>query len=190
MSFTKTPGGSLRRAGRPVGSKFTAPVSMASPQGDSPQEGSPQEDTEERLMRVSRRQDKFFIDPRLIPDGWSYEWKRVSVYGQPDPDHMINLKSNHWRPVPLARHPNMMPGISKDGETTAIIKDGQMLMERPLYLTIDAQQEDYEIAVGQVQKLPQDMTNAPVGTFARSGNRTLDATTGIRRSFRPLVAED
>lgn len=195
-TFVAGPGGSLKRTGRPVTARIQGPSPQtAAPQEESPQEADPQETTTERLTRVSRRQDKFFIDPRRIPDGWSYEWKRVSVYGQPDPDHMLNLKANHWRSVPLSRHPEMAPGLpgleDKGPFAGCICKDGQMLMERPLYLTLDAQNEDYEIAIDQVRRKERQVGEAPPGTFQRSGNPNLDRATGIRRSFRsPLTAEE
>ncbi len=197
MPFIDRPSNGPRRLGRSPNARVPglAPV-MAAPQEIGPQDGSdPGETSTERLVRTTRRVDKFHIDPKLIPDGWSYEWKRVSVYGQPDPDHMLNLKANHWRPVPLSRHQHLMPGLTegyddKGPYSGCIMKDGQLLMERPAYLTMDAQQEDYDIAIDQVRRKEREVGQAPVGTFARSGNPSLDRTTGIRKTYRPLTAEE
>lgn len=177
------------RVGRPP----TARIQHADPLPGEPNEISPQEGNDpldpdkplERLSRTSRRQDKFHIDPRSIPDGWSYEWKRASVYGQPDPDHQINLRANHWRPVPLERHPNMMP----PGHTGHIQKDGQVLMERPLYLTHDAQREDYQIAMDQVRRKEEQIGHAPAGQFTRD-DPAVRRQNYIKKSFSPLTAED
>ena len=29
--------------------------------------------------------DEFYISPDVIPDGWTYEWKRNTIYGAEDP---------------------------------------------------------------------------------------------------------
>ena len=50
----------------------------------------------ERLTRRRRTQDPFYIDPSIIPPGISYEWKRQSVFGQPDNEHWFGLRENHW----------------------------------------------------------------------------------------------
>src|SRR4051812_384348 len=109
--FIKGPRGPLQRAGRPIGARLQGPDPLSAVDDGDPNEVSPQDTTQDRLVRVSRKQDKFYVDPSRIPDGWSYEWKRMSVYGQPDPDHMLNLKANHWKAVPLARHPELAPGL-------------------------------------------------------------------------------
>src|ERR1700676_2790894 len=34
--------------------------------------------------------DKFYIDPRIIPDGWSYEWKALTVLGKENPGYQVS----------------------------------------------------------------------------------------------------
>lgn len=176
----------MTRVGRPTTARIQSPEpAPETPNEVSPQEGSNPALPQERLRRTSRRQDKFHIDPRLIPDGWSYEWKRESVYGQPDPDHQVNLRANHWRPVPVERHPNLMP----PGATGAIKKDGQVLMERPAYLTHDAQMEDYQIAMDQVAKKEAQVGITPQGHFSRE-HPSAQRQSYIRRGYGPLTADD
>lgn len=111
-----------------------------------------------RLSRSRKRsEDKYFVDQKIVPRGVSYEWKRMSCYGQPDPDHINNLQDNHWTPVPQDRHPNLV-----------VKKDGMILMERPAYLTDEARQEDYDLAIGQVQSVRQNVSDTPQGQFDRN----------------------
>lgn len=111
----------------------------------------------ERLTRTRKKaDDRFHIDPKMVPAGVSYEWKRKSCYGAPDTDHITNLMDNHWAAVPQSRHPNLVTE-----------KDGMILMERPEYLTREAQVEDYNEAMGEVIRVSQGLTDTPAGTFTR-----------------------
>ena len=77
--------------------------------------------------------DKFWAP--LPPSGWDYQWKRKLIYGMEDPSYQVELARNGWDPVPLSRHPEMMP---KGWTGTTIEVDGQVLMERPMVLTQEA----------------------------------------------------
>lgn len=83
--------------------------------------------------------DQFYVDPAIIPYGWTYEWKRKSIYNMPDTSHQIGLMENGWTPVPADRHPGtfMPPGYV--GEVT---RGENMLMERPTQLCDEARIED------------------------------------------------
>ena len=109
-----------------------------------PRQASPPTDAP-RLHRRRRTADPFYIDPRLIPPGFSYEWKRESIFGQPDGEHQIGLRENHWRAVPAARHPE----LASAGDTV-IRRGGSLLMERPKYLTDEARLEDIHEAMKPV----------------------------------------
>ena len=65
--------------------------------------------------------DDFYIDPRNIPEGWDYNWKRESIAGQTDQEHMIEMRSAGWEPVDARRHPDLVP----TGYTGAIRKIGR-----------------------------------------------------------------
>lgn len=83
--------------------------------------------------------DRFYIPKHLIPDGWSYEWKRESLFGQEDTAHMMHMAENGWTPVQASAHPGyFMP----DGHNGPIRRDGMILMERPVELTNEARRED------------------------------------------------
>jgi hypothetical protein len=48
--------------------------------------------------------DEFFVDPSIIPEGWTYEWKRLSILGQEDATHQIHLARMGWEAVPARPH--------------------------------------------------------------------------------------
>ena len=73
--------------------------------------------------------DAFFIDRRIIPHGWHYEWRRDTVLNQRDPAYAVSLAKRGWRAVPLDRHPELMPTDWTGGNY--IVRGGQILMEIP-----------------------------------------------------------
>lgn len=172
----------IRRAGRPGSARLRAPV--REPVREAPRDASPQG---KRLVRKRRIDDPFHFNPRIIPDGVSYEWKRMSVYGQQDPEHQVNLRENHWRPVPASRHPELMPdGYDKQG---AITRKGMVLMERPAYLTQEARQEDYEIARAEVSRKEQQLGSTPAGTMTRQ-HPSVERQMMLRKEHAPLHFEE
>lgn len=133
----------------------------------------------QRLTRRRRTADPFHIDPSIIPKGWSYEWKRASVHGQPDNEHMINLRENHWTPVPAERHPS----LAAAGDST-IRRQGSMLMERPKYLTDEAQMEDMQAAMAPVQKMEEVMFGTPANQLPRD-HPSVRKIAGVRQTWAP-----
>ena len=68
----------------------------------------------EHLGDLDDGTDDFYVDPQSIPEGWTYEWKRHSTYGQEDPAYQVQLARSGWTPVPVDRHPEMMPVGTSD----------------------------------------------------------------------------
>jgi hypothetical protein len=104
--------------------------------------------------------DDFFIDPAIIPEGWSYEWKRHTTLGAQDPAYEVQIARGGWEAVPVHRHPELMPD-NYSGAT--ILRKGQILMERPLVITQEARQRDLRNARNQVRQKEQQLTSAPAG---------------------------
>lgn len=126
--------------------------------------------------------DEFFIDPRDIPPGWSYEWKRKTVLGQEDPAYMVSLARKGWEPVPASRHPHMMPeGWSA---TATIERKGLILMERPLELTEEQRELDRRAAINQVRQKEQQLAAAPAGTFDR--NNKDSSLVKVKKSYEAI----
>lgn len=116
------------------------------------------EEGKRRLTRSRKRtEDRFHINRSVIPEGMSYEWKRMSAYGKPDIHHQNSLMDNHWSPVPADRHPNLV-----------VEQDGQILMERPSYLSDEARQEDFDVATSEVQRVTKGLLATPDNTMTRN----------------------
>jgi hypothetical protein len=108
-------------------------------------------------------QDRFACPPP--PDGWDYQWKRWTVYEKEDPAYQVQLAKQGWTPVPLSRHPQMMPtGWAGDN----IRVEGLLLMERPAIFTEEARAHERRIAREVVRNKEQQLGLAPSGTFERN----------------------
>lgn len=118
--------------------------------------------------------DRFHIPEHLMKPGWSYEWKRKTVYGQPDAAYDMSLLMNHWKPVQSEEMPGLMPA----GYNGAIERDGMILMIRPAYLTEDARLEDRLLAIGQIQDKKAALGQAGPNQFERD-------LTEVKRNFAP-----
>ena len=142
------------------------------------------ESVPQRLYRKRRTDDPMHIDPKLIPAGVSYQWCRESTFGMRDDDHIIDLKENHWVPVPADRHPELVvDGSPKDG---VIRKRGSILMQRPKYLTDEAHAEDDYLAREAMNRaLNKAVHGRPAGTLERDHPSVRDNTM-IKRSYVPL----
>jgi len=117
----------------------------------------------ERKRKGGQVADKFHIDPSQIPAGMSYEWKRATVYGASDPYYDVQMREQGWEPVQAERHPELVAS----GTTGSIVRDGLILMERPVELTEEARSEDYASAIEPVHTMKQKIGEAPAGTLPR-----------------------
>ena len=109
-----------------------------------------------RLRTRSRKstvnESPFDIPMSEIPAGLTYEWKRWSVNGLHDPFYISAMRNQGWEPVDPKVHPTWVPpGYSEPH----IIKDGQILMERPEELTKEARQELKQLSKTQVREAEQ-----------------------------------
>jgi hypothetical protein len=130
--------------------------------------------------------DEFWIDPSSIPDGWSYEWKRHTIYNQEDPSYQVHLARMGWEAVPANRHPEMMPA----GDTSnVILRKGMVLMERPLEITSEAKAIELRRARAQVRAKEDQLAAAPQGQFERSNKDS--PLVKVRKSYEPMpIPED
>ena len=135
----------------------------------------------EHLGNLDQGTDKYAIDQSIIPDGWSYEWKTLTVYGAENPSYQVALRKTGWEPVPASRHPELMPTGYK-GAT--IIVDGQQLMERPADITKEMRNIDAQRARRQVRAKEEQLVAAPQGQFERSNKD--QPLVKIRKTFEPM----
>lgn len=108
--------------------------------------------------------DEFFVDPSIIPEGWTYEWKRLSILGQEDATHQIHLARMGWEAVPARRHPGMMPATWAKG---TIERKGMILMERPTEVVEEARRIQNKAAKDQVRAKEAQIAGTPDGTMTR-----------------------
>lgn len=85
--------------------------------------------------------DKFWAPPP--PPGFDYQWKMRTVLGEEFYSYQVELARNGWEPVPLSRHPELMPA-GWSGETIEV--EGLVLMERPKIFTDEAREQDARAA--------------------------------------------
>lgn len=115
--------------------------------------------------------DEFYISQDMIPDGWTYEWKRKLLLGAEDPSHMVQLLRDGWEPVPLDRdamHRAMMPSNWKEN---TIERKGMLLMERPLELSQEVREMNLYRARKQVRDKEAQLAGTPDGTLSRDDPR-------------------
>jgi hypothetical protein len=129
---------------------------------------------------VSDSEDKFFVDLDIIPDGWTYEWKRHTIYGEEDPAYQVSLARSGWTPVPVSRHPNMMPH-NTDHKT--ITRDGMILMECPTEIIDERRRNEYAKARAQVRHKEQQLSGTPDGTMTRDHAQVKP---NIKKSFEAM----
>lgn len=164
------------RRGRPPGAKTggnaietaipRSEMRSAAPREDDPRARAAKRAAEIRGHRTEQsldENDRFKVDMHEIPAGWTYEWKRKTIYGKEDPAYEVELMRGGWEPVPASRHPAMMPR----GQYETIERDGMILMERPKELSDDVRAADLRRARLQVRSKESQLNASPDGTFER-----------------------
>lgn len=137
----------------------------------------------ERKRKGGQLLDKFRVDN--IPPGTSYEWKRVTVAGKNDPSYDVMMREQGWEPVDSERHPELVA----EGHKGAIIRDGLMLMERPIELTREAQAEDRAAARDAVSVKKQQLGETPTGTLTRD-HPSVHKIAGVNTSYEALPIDE
>lgn len=117
-----------------------------------------------RLYRRRPDSSPFNLDRRIIPEGYDYEWKCESIYGRPERVHMNELRENHWVPVPAARHPDM----AEPGDSCIRLPSGEILMERPKYLSEEAHIEQIMEGLAPLQKQEEVLFGTRPGEMTRN----------------------
>lgn len=159
----------------------------ADPRGELREE-SPQARAERRaaeilehLGDIDQGSDRFYVNPDLVPPGWTYEWKRKTVLGKEDPAYDVQVAGTGWEAVPLARHRQFMP----EGFQGQIIeRDGMVLMERPAAITNKIKAMDVARAAQQVRDKEAQLTAAPKDHFGRDNKG--DPLMQISKSREPV----
>ena len=165
-------------------SKSAPPAELPKPREEDPRVRAARRAMELREQASSDDDDgvdKFYIDPKLIPDGWSYEWKTYTVLGKENPSYQVAMAHMGWEAVPRSRHPELMP-INYQGET--IEREGMILMERPLEITQEAKARDLRLARAQVRGKEEQLGGAPAGQFERDNKGA--PLVNVKKSFENI----
>lgn len=121
------------------------------------------------------------IPRHIIPDGWEYELKSMSIAGQENRHHMLSLLRAGWRPVPASRHPWLMPA----GYEGPIEIKGLQLMEKPKILVDKSKDLERREAREQVLNAEAKLSEAPMNTMTRDHPKLVNATN--HEIMRPVV---
>ena len=114
--------------------------------------------TRQRMRGGSTADDPFHIPEGIIPPDQSWEWKKFSVHGMEDPFYLNEMRHQGWEPV----DPRLYPEIVPPGYTMPnIIRQGLILMERPLSLTKEAIAERELMARQQVNEAEERLGRTP-----------------------------
>jgi hypothetical protein len=175
-----------KRRGRPrkVDPETVETVSIRQPMRAEMREPDPRSAAAKRAQEILENigqadegQDDFRT-PKA-PDGWTYEWKRNTLFNQEDPAYMTSLLRTGWEAVPAKRHPEMMP----IGAMKSIERKGMILMERPAEVTRKFEEADKRRARLQMRAKEEQLGSAPQGQFGRDHAQ---AAPKINKSYEPL----
>ena len=137
------------------------------------------------LVDIDEGTDEFYVDPYVIPDGWTYEWKVKTVMGAENPSHWTQVERMGWEPVPLSRHPNMMPS---GWQGSIIERKGMILMERPAEITEEIKAIEAARARDQVRAKEAQLNGTPEGGL---GHRDLASVRPkIKKGYAPIAVPE
>lgn len=149
---------------------------------ESPRERAAKRASELRshLGDLDEGTDEFYVDPHSIPDGWTYNWKRFSVYEQEDTGNQLKVKRDGWTAVPVERHPEMM---ASNTDMKIIMRKGMVLMECPTEIVEERKRIDLKRARDQVRYKEAQIAGTPDGTMTRDHARVKPQ---IKKSFEAM----
>jgi hypothetical protein len=131
--------------------------------------------------------DEFYVPPSIVPDGWTYEWKRRTIWNQEDPAYTVQLARDGWEEVPLRRdalHEAMMP---RNWSGNTIERKGMILMERPTEISDEIRRIELRRARQQVRIKESQLSGTPDGTLTRDNDRVRPS---IKKSYDMPIPED
>jgi hypothetical protein len=183
MAQPQSPSPPVSRAAAPPVSRSPAPPAARPPMREASTSAQPSTRTHpstraqeqrpaQRDLSFLREDDDaggpFQIDRSAMPDGMSYEWSRVTYAGKEDVRQQARRQRHQWTPVPKKRHPEIVgrEAAARDPEG-AIIVDGLMLMERPAFITDEADDIRTNKARDRVRNQVKSLKLTPEGQLPR-----------------------
>lgn len=127
--------------------------------------------------------DEFFVPSQMIPDMWTYEWKRHTIYNQEDPAYTVQLAREGWEVVPVDRCPSHRAMMPATWTKNTIERKGMVLMERPTDITEEMRSIELRRARQQVRVKEQQLSATPDGTMSRNDPRVAPK---INKGYSPV----
>jgi hypothetical protein len=141
------------------------------------------EDIRALVDTVLAEDDVFYVPPHIIPDGFSVEWKLLTILGQRMPNQNsrdARLAKTKWEPVSLAAHPSFRALVSKDYQGDSVENEGMILMIRPKEITEKVKQIQKYKADAQLQNKLKQVGETGSGEAPR-------AVQVVKRSYEPNI---
>lgn len=127
--------------------------------------------------------DEFFVPAHIIPEGWTYEWKRKLLLGQEDPTYTVQLARMGWEAVPLNRDRDHMAMMPPTWPHNTIERKGMILMERPTEVVEEARSIELRRARDQVRAKEAQLSGTPEGTMTRDHAKVRPQ---IKKGYEPI----
>ena len=131
-------------------------------------------------------EDKFLVPQELMQPGWDIEWKRFSVYNAEDAGYINGLKRTGWSEVP-ANRPGFDRFVPRNWKESFILKEGQILMERPTEVSDEIKRRMHGQATERVRIAEMQNGQSPPGTLPRDNNGRPIAVNGVSGAKRTIV---
>lgn len=129
------------------------------------------------------RDDPLYVNLAAVPDDISLNWKRFATVGEENPFYLASLREQGWEPVNPLEHPDWVP-IPPGYDKPFIIKNGLILMERPMALTREAEAEMRQDARQQIKEAEQRLGKGGDNEMDRSKPKL------VKEMMRPIQVEE
>lgn len=130
-------------------------------------------------------EDKFFVPPELKHPDWDMQWVRWSVYNQEDPGHISSHQRTGWEFVP-AKRPGFERFLPRNWKEDFILKDGMVLMERPMEVSAVIEKRQLGAARERIRIAELRNGQSPPGTLPRDNNGRPIAVNGVSGARRTI----
>lgn len=158
---------------------------------NSPSAVAPKVKKTRRVSQDDPALDEFYIPQELRDEltgqGLSFEWKRITYMGKEEsPGYFMRLEQGGWEPLSLSSFPSFKKITPRQWVSDMLEAGGQRLYVRPLELTDEARQEDFDVAEAAVRNILPRLQDSPLAAGRIKPVRYGDAQ-GIRRSYERAV---
>lgn len=131
-----------------------------------------------RRKRADRGVGNFDIPAHRRKWGWDYQYITITVLNQPvDGARIRDFREGGWRPVLARDWPELADSTASPDAPIEL--EGQRLMERPMHLTMEAKEEDEEVA--RAAQRDRTLAAAAGGSAHRGSEYAIPSARGVNR---------